>query len=217
AANLSGPGPASWPWRPDRAGSTVISVEVSDALGRIVEENLTVLVTPAATPSEPTTGDPPVSGTDPPIAPPAPTPVPVAPLPGNASPAGPNLAAEFVGGFGAATGLGLMVLLGWVLLRGRLGRRLRPSDRSGPELNTVGRLLRENGGVDRETLLFLAEGEGLEEKAVDRALARLTAGGRLRTEVDSDGLDCYRLLAPTRPAEPEGPTPESTDPDGERP
>lgn len=208
ATNLSGPAPAIWAWSPDRAGTFTVSVEVADGLGRFAVGNLSIPVPAVALAAVPpgsgTPTDPPPSGggsTAPPTVTPTPSPAP-SPAPSSA------LSGDFAGGFGAAAGLGLMALVGWVLLRGRFGRAPGRAGPSSRDLTTVGRLLRENEGIDRETLLFLAESEGLDENAVDRAVGRLRRLGRVTAEVDPDGQECFRssvrAVTATSAAPPDG-------------
>ncbi|MHB8352624.1 MAG: hypothetical protein ACYDFT_08075 [Thermoplasmata archaeon] len=204
--NLSGPAPANWAWTPTHAGTYTVSIDVADDLGRFALSNLSVAVragsaaavppgigTPSVLP--PSGGGPSAPNSDPSTPSPAPSPAPT-----------PSLTGDFAGGFGAAAGLGLMVLVGWVLLRGRLGRRASgPSGPTSRDLATVGRLLEENEGIDRETLLFLAEGEGLDETAVDRAVRRLKGLGRVTSEPDPDGQESFRTRprpSTTTPASP---------------
>ncbi len=214
SVNLSGPGPASWTWSPRLAGRATVTIEVADGLGRFEQENLTVPVGPApGLPSDPpTTGTPssPPSGGG---SPPTTSPPPVAtPAPSPAPSGGAPLAADFAGGLGATIGLGLMGLVGWVLLRGRFGAAARRPGPMGRELATVGRLLRDNEGIDRETLLLLAEGEAIDEATVDRAILRLKESGRISATADPDGQETYRS-APRRPPAGAPPPPERDRPD----
>jgi hypothetical protein len=166
AGNLSGPGTFAWSPVPADPGPWSVEVVVQDALGATAATgfNATVSAGPAA---------------------------PVAPNPGSSDPGGSSASefdGAFAGGLGAALGVGLIGTVGWFLLRGRL-RPARPSaGRVSPTaLAAVRRLVTENEGIDRETLGLLAEEEGVEEAAVEAALLRWEALGRIRREPSGDG------------------------------
>jgi len=177
--NLSGAGTVSWLAGPVTSGYLTITLTVRDALGI---PSIAVGTVQVAGGSEHT----------------AP-----APLVGTGSPA--VLAAA--GAAGVAVGaLGMFVVL----------RRLRHPVPAGPvapadpgTLDTIRRLLLESDGLDRESLDYLAQEEGLTPEQIDRAVDAAITDGRIHREEESEG---GRLVwGPSPPAVPA--TPERIPPD----
>ncbi|MCI4363146.1 MAG: hypothetical protein L3K13_02440 [Thermoplasmata archaeon] len=169
--NLSAPGPADWSALPRVAGYLAVRLAVSDSLGFRGDANLTVAVAPG------------VAGP-------------------SASPrgGGPNGSIGSAGSVGGAAGwvpwvslpIALLLGLAW-LFRGRLPRRPSPSrPESTGALPTVRRLLRESDGLDEESLLLLAEEEGIEPESTRRALRRWVALGRAEGIEEGDEPALYR-------------------------
>ncbi|MCI4345396.1 MAG: hypothetical protein L3K07_01370 [Thermoplasmata archaeon] len=169
--NLTVPGPSEWSALPRTAGYLEVRLVLTDALGFRAESNLTVAVAPGA------------GG-------------------GSAAPRGgsPNGSAPAGGLAQGAAGwipwvslpIALLLGLAW-LFRGRAPRRapVAAAEPTGA-LPTVRRLLRENDGLDEESLLLLAEEEGIEPETTRRALRRWVALGRAESVEEGDEPALYR-------------------------
>jgi hypothetical protein len=174
--NLSLPGPAQWSAEPRAAGYLVVHLVVVDSLGFRAESNLTVAVAPGV-------------GTDPNV-----------PRGGGA-----NGSATVAASGGTSwipwVSLPVALLIGLLwFLRGRLTPRA-PSAAPEPTgaLPTVRRLLRESEGLDEESLLLLAEEEGIEPESARRALKRWVALGRAESVEEGEEPALYRWnSAPSR-------------------
>ena len=170
--NLSSPGLAGWAAHPSSPGPFAVQLLVTDASGRNEQAwtNLT-LVAPPAAPAGPDRANA--------------TPSPVGTAP-------PGFSADFGSALGAVLGVGLLVGVGWFLLRGRrLVRRPTEAGRTPESARIVRRLLRENDGVDRETLQLLAEEEGVAPASVDSLLRRWEAAGCVRHEPGEEDEELY--------------------------
>jgi hypothetical protein len=95
----------------------------------------------------------------------------------------------------AAIALSVLTVVAIVLPRWRRRRAASAADPADAR-QVVERLLREEDGIDRETLAYRGESEGLARSEVFGALAELRGSGRLTTR---DGLDGEELLALTLP------------------
>lgn len=132
---------------------------------------------------------------------------PVAPPPSNGA------ASPVAGGSPAGTlvGLGVLGAAGAVGLVLYLRRRPSPAAaRGGPTergraLEVVRKLLADGGGLDAESLVLIAEEEGLARESVEGAVARWERAGRVQRERLDDGEELLRWGAGPLPTEGPGP------------
>ncbi|MCI4320157.1 MAG: hypothetical protein L3K23_08530 [Thermoplasmata archaeon] len=157
--NLSTAGPVQLGLTPRSAGYVELRLLVTDLLGGRGESVLTVVATVGPT-----------------------VPAPTAPGPSSPSPPAVSDPTWLVGLLGAG-GVAAAILLP--------RRRRRTRRREGPgspaeAMHAVRRYLQESEGLDRATLYFLAEDDGLSETQVDDALRRWQRSHRVRTEPGPD-------------------------------
>jgi len=196
-ANLTAAGSVSWVAQPSEPGLWQASATVVDRLGAEIRVtfNGSVSAAPGGTPGS---GNPPSTNSDAP------------------SSSTPGVDEGFLGGLGTAVGLALIGLVAWVFLRGRFRPAAsKPPAVSSTALAVVRRLLRENDGVDRDTLDLLAEEEGVDPATVGPAVSRWESLGRVRREASGEGSETLYWEAAGRPgSRPAGlpPDPEGTNP-----
>ncbi|MCI4367561.1 MAG: hypothetical protein L3K08_07405, partial [Thermoplasmata archaeon] len=163
--NVSRTGELYWNATPNVAGSLDARLRVTDALGNQVDASMTLSI--AAVP--PPTGLPPTSS----------------------SPTGPGLATSTsIGSW--VLGLGGIAVAAGVYLFPRWRRRQGRERRGGSDSQALGairRILRGTDGLERETLYFLAEEEGLTQPAAASAIERWQRAGRVRIDVGLEGQD----------------------------
>jgi hypothetical protein len=166
--NLSGPGPVHVTLQVPSPGYVTFSAQVQDANGVVKGRSAATFVAapPAGAPTQ-----------SPPTASPA--------VPGQVG-ADPTLSLLALG----ALGVGIVAL---VLRdrRRRTGSGAPPSSHSpsGPAMEFVRRSLAEGDGLEAETLVLLAEEEGISETALRSALGRWERAGRLRRDPDGTGAE----------------------------
>jgi hypothetical protein len=175
-ANLTQPGPVAWTVALPGTGYTTVSVEAVDAAG--IERTRAGSAYVAST--------------------------------GGSGPAPPGSTAPTVGAGAGDDGLldalaGAGLLVGVVVVGARWwGRRSpeRPARSStapaAPALEFVRRTLAGGESLDEETLVLLAEDEGLSDAAVRGAVGRWERTGRLRREPDANGVDLLVWSPPAR-------------------
>ena len=160
AGNRSGPGAWTWAAVPISNGSVTVELTVTDGLDRSVTVATTVLVAS-------------VSATDP-----------RAP-PGNVS------VSIDTGGWitGGAVGLSVVgALVGaWVLRWRRRTRTPGDTGEASRELGEIRELLQGSDGLERETLVMLAEEAGLSRGSTDQAVDRWIRAGRIEVRPDPAG------------------------------
>ncbi|MCI4341378.1 MAG: hypothetical protein L3K11_03280 [Thermoplasmata archaeon] len=166
AGNASLPGPGDWTAPPAPSGFLLVQFDVTDALGFRNESSLTLTIAPGGG-----------VGSGPPRAGDA-----------NATPA------ASAGGTGLAWVLlpaGLVLGTLW-LFRSRLPSRAKPTV---PEprgaLPTLRRLVRDAEGLDEDTLLLLAEEEGIDPETTRQALRRWIALGRIESVTEPEEPTTY--------------------------
>ncbi|MCI4350673.1 MAG: hypothetical protein L3K15_04085 [Thermoplasmata archaeon] len=163
--NLSGGGPVDFTIAPRVTGYIELHVVVTDVLGGRTDVALTGVVAaggPASTPP----------GTTPPTG----------------SAAAPSVGAPtWVAAILGAGGVVAAILLP------RRRRRKRGGESSGraEAMQSVRRYLQESEGLDRTTLYFLAEDDGISETATDDALRRWMRSGRIRTGPGPDEEELF--------------------------
>ncbi|MCI4330786.1 MAG: hypothetical protein L3K19_02920 [Thermoplasmata archaeon] len=173
--NRTTPGPVTFTATPRAAGYLTVTLWISDALG--AEANITTQVLVS------------VSGT-------APTPALPAAGGGAAPPSWLWVAAGLLVVGGA--------FLGWKFRRPP-GRSPPPPSPSGSVgMGVVRRLLQESGELDRETLSFLAEEEGIPTEVTSAAVERWTRAGKLRSETGTEGETLLRWVGSVEPISAEG-------------
>jgi hypothetical protein len=158
--NLSSGGPVDFTIAPRAAGYLELRVVVTDLLGGRADLALTGVVAAGAPVTPPTSSTPP-----------------------SASLAAPSVAAP--------TWLVALLGAGGVVAAILLPRRRRRPGRGGSgerteAMQAVRRYLQESEGLDRSTLYFLAEDDGISEPATDDAIRRWLRTGRIRTAVGAD-------------------------------
>jgi hypothetical protein len=182
-------------WSPRAAGSGTARLVLTDALGATAEANLSLAVAPGGPAAGP--APTPSPGTSPPA------PAPAAPPSGPAgSGTGPGLSSFAAGIIVGLLGAGLLGV-GWTRWR----RRASPPSPSAPApipraaLETVRRLVREGDGIDRESLLLMAEEEGVEAAHAQAALDRWVALGKVERREDpgSGATFAWSTAAPEAP------------------
>jgi hypothetical protein len=163
--NLSNPGPVTFSATPRGAGYLAAVLWVTDFLGGEANSSTEVLV--------PTTG----SGT---------TAVP--------SPSTASAAAE--SGWAWPVGAVAIIVAGavfWALrLRRPAGGPTPAAPPGGAGMGVVRRLLQESGELERETLTFLAEEEGVSPEATLAAVDRWSRAGKIRSEMAGEGETLLR-------------------------
>jgi hypothetical protein len=116
----------------------------------------------------------------------------------NGSPPVPSVPSSLFGDAATPVAIGLSVLTAVALLVPRWRRRRAAATTDPAEaIRVVERILLEEDGMDRETLAFRGESEGLDRAEVFAALAELRRSGRLTVR---EGLDQEELLALKVPA-----------------
>jgi hypothetical protein len=129
-------------------------------------------------------------------------------LPGEPSPtpSGPAPPGSLLGEAATPVGIALALLTVAALMVPRWRRHKAAAADPTDTLRVVERILHEGDGVDRETLVYRGELEGIDRSEVFGALAELRRSDRLTTREGAEGAELLGLKAPGpgRPAE-EGP------------
>lgn len=179
-ANRSSPGTVEWSAMPIYPGYLQVRFEVSDSAGRSTVVSATVFVAPN---------------------PPAPNP-----------PAGPSTAASSPSSTaGWLVGGGVLASMLAAAVVPRIWRRRRAHPGSSAEsvaMVAVRRILQSSDGLERPTLEFLAEEEGVAPASVPIAVDRWRRAGRVRGEPGPDGEE---LLFWTEAAPTSSPSAPATD------
>ncbi len=154
-------------------GNFTARLQVVDALGGHASINLTVNVRPSSSP---------------------PTGAPASPSPTPATAAGTSAS---LGSW--VVGVGGLALAGLLFVIPRWRRRTVQRSRSGDTaaaMNVVRRLLRGTDGLERETLYFLADEEGIDASSAGVAVDRWTRAGRVQVDEGLDGTDLLQWVDP---------------------
>lgn len=171
--NLSAPGTLQFNATIAQPGPLGARLAVVDALGGVVvtRSNVTVLGAPAA---------------------PLPTPAPPSNPDGASGSSTSSLGSWAVGIGGLGVAAALFLLPRWRRRSARGGRR----EDDAAAMGAVRRLLKGTDGLERETLYFLADEEGVDGRAAGVAVDRWSRAGRILVEAGVDGGDLIRWIDP---------------------